>query len=120
MKKLVLVCAFVIGVSAISFAQGGGRRTPAERTDMLKTQLTGLTDDQASKITAIYTVAAKSQDSLRTASNGDFQAMMPGYMKLNEATTVKIKAVLTADQAAAYQKIVDEQAARMKARMQGN
>jgi protein CpxP len=37
MKKLVLVCAFVIGVSAVSFAQGGGhRRTPKEQVEQLK------------------------------------------------------------------------------------
>ncbi len=53
-----------------------------------------------------------------TAANGDRAAMMAGYMKMQPAITAKIKAVLTADQAKAYQKIVDDRAAAMKA--QGN
>lgn len=121
MKKLVLVCAFVLGVSAVSFAQGGGqRRTPKEQTDRLKEQITGITDDQATKLTVIYTEAAKKRDSLMTAANGDRGAMMAGFMKITPLTDAKIKAVLTADQAKAYQKIADERAAQMKARMQGN
>jgi protein CpxP len=119
MKKVLLVCAFVIGISAVSHAQGGGRRSPAEQTDQLKTQITGITDDQAAKITTIFTAAAKSRDSLRTAANGDRAAMMQGYMKMQPATDAKIKAVLTPDQATAYQKVADERAAAMKARMQG-
>jgi len=119
MKKLLLVCAFVIGVSAVSFAQGGGRRTPKEQVDRLKTQITGITDDQAAKLTVIYTESAKKRDSLMTAANGDRAAMMAGFMKMTPATDAKIKAVLTADQAKAYQKIADERAAAMKARMAG-
>jgi hypothetical protein len=123
MKKLLLVCVLVAGISAMSYAQGGNRRTPQERTDQLKTQITGITDDQATKITVIYTSAAKTQDSLRNASQGgggDRSAMMQTYMKMSAITDAKIKAVLTADQATAYQKIADERAAQMKARMQGN
>jgi protein CpxP len=121
MKKLVLVCAFVLGVSAVSFAQGGGqRRTPKEQTDRLKEQITGITDDQAAKLTVIYTEAGKKRDSLMTAANGDRSAMMAGFMKITPLTDAKIKAVLTADQAKAYQKIADERAAQMKERMKGN
>lgn len=118
----MLVCAFVIGVSAVSFAQGGGqRRTPAEQVDRLKTQITGITDDQSAKIAVIYTAAAKSQDSLRTANaGGDRAAMRPARTALTAATNAKIKAVLTADQATAFQKMVDEQAARMRERQGGN
>jgi len=122
MKKLLLVCAFIIGISAVSFAQGGGRRTPAEQVATLKTQLTGLTDDQSSKILAIYTVAGKSRDSLfATMQNGggDRSTMMATFMKSQATTDAKIKAVLTPDQATAYQKIADDRAAAMKARMNG-
>lgn len=113
MKKLLLVCAFVIGVSAVSFAQGGGRQqqTPAQQVDRLKTSLS-LTDDQVTKATAIYTVQAKSQDSLRTAmAGGDRAAMRPAQMALRTATDAKIKAILTPDQAATYQKQIDARAA---------
>ncbi|MDB5158950.1 MAG: hypothetical protein JWR50_3657 [Mucilaginibacter sp.] len=120
MKKLVLVCAFVIGISAVNLAQGGGRRTPKEQTDQLKEKVTGVTDDQTTKITAIYTEAGKKRDSLMTAANGDRSAMMAGYMKLTPAINAKIKAVLTEAQGKEFQKWADERAAAMKARMQGN
>jgi len=120
MKKLVLVFAFVIGVSAVSFAQGGGRRTPKEQTDRLKEQIAGITDDQATKITTVYTEAGKKRDSLMKASNGDRQAMRGAYMKMMPATDAKIKAILTADQAKEYQKMVDARAERMKQMQNGN
>ncbi|MGF7078404.1 hypothetical protein [Mucilaginibacter sp. UYCu711] len=124
MKKLLLVCALVIGVSAVSLAQGGGqRRTPKEQVEQLKEKIAGITDDQTAKLTVIYTDAAKKRDSLMTAARdagGDRASMMATFMKLNATNDAKIKTVLTADQATAYQKIADERAAAMKARMAGN
>ncbi|MDB5118472.1 MAG: hypothetical protein JWQ79_3964 [Mucilaginibacter sp.] len=120
MKKLLLVCAFVIGVSAVSFAQGRGPQTPAQQIDRLKTQITGLSDDQVAKLTVIYTAQGKTMDSLRTAANGDFAAMRPAFTKMNDATTVKIKAILTPDQATEYQKVLDARAERMKQQQSGN
>ncbi|MDB4927279.1 hypothetical protein [Mucilaginibacter sp.] len=115
MKKLLLVCAFVIGVSAVSFAQGRQQQTPAQQVERLKTQITGLTDDQVAKATTIFTASAKSQDSLRaaaTAAGTDRAAMRPAQTALRTAQTAKIMAILTPDQAAAYKKIQDEAAAR--------
>lgn len=113
MKKLVLVCSFLIGISAVSFAQGGGRQrqTPAEQVGRLKTALS-LTDDQVTKATAIYTAQAKSRDSIMTASNGDRAASRPAQAALRTATAAKIKAILTPEQAATFQKQQDEMAAR--------
>lgn len=108
MKKLLLVCAIVVGVSAMSHAQGRQRRTPEEQAAALKTQLS-LNDDQTAKITAIYAAQAKSMDSLRNAG-GDFRSAM---MPMMQATNAKIKKVLTADQAAAYDKAQAERMQRM-------
>lgn len=98
MKKLLLVCAFVVGASAVSFAQGGGRaqQTPAQQLDRLKAAVTGITDDQAAKITAVYTSSAKSMDSLRTA---DPTGMREKMAPMRAASNAKIRAVLTPDQA---------------------
>jgi len=112
MKKLMLVCALALGFSAASFAQGPPRRTPAEQVDQLKTQITGLTDDQSKKLLVIYEAQTKSMDSLRTAANGDRAAMMEKRAPLTAAYNAKIKAVLTPEQATAFQKMVDERAAR--------
>lgn len=108
MKKILLMCCFLVGITAVSRAQGGQRRSPEERAKMLQTQLK-LTDDQTAKITAIYTVQTAKMDSIRNAG-GDRTAMMP----LMQAANDHIKAILTPDQAAAYQKMMDERRARMQ------
>ncbi|MGY3211751.1 hypothetical protein [Mucilaginibacter sp. HD30] len=117
MKKVLLVGAFVLGISAVSFAQGGGqgggRRggTPEQQIERLKTSVTGITDDQTAKLMVVYQTAAKSRDSLTTALNGDFGAMREKMAPITAATTAKLKTILTADQFAAYEKA---QAARMQ------
>jgi protein CpxP len=114
MKKFLFMCCFLVGITAISRAQGGGqRRSPEERAKQLQTQLS-LTDDQTAKVTAIFTAQNAKRDSIRTASNGDRDAMMSAMRPLMQATNDKIKAILTPDQATAYQKIMDEQRARMQ------
>jgi protein CpxP len=126
MKKLVLVCAFILGVSAVGFAQNGGgggrggRMNPEQRTARLKDSLS-LTADQVTKATVIFTAQAKSQDSLRTANaGGDRAAMRPMQAALTKATNEKIMAILTADQATLYKKQLATQAARQAARQNGN
>jgi protein CpxP len=110
MKKLLLMCCVVMGISAASHAQGRQQMSPADRAAQLKTSL-ALTDDQTTKITAIYAAQTKSMDSLRSAG-GDMSAMRP----MMTATNAKVKAVLTPDQAAAFDK---QQAARMQRQQQG-
>lgn len=105
----MLVCCFLLGITAVSRAQGGGpRRSPEERAKMMQTQLK-LTDDQTAKITAIYQTQAKSIDSLRNAG-GDRTAFRP----IMQATNDKIKAILTPEQATAWQKMMDDMRARMQ------
>ena len=119
MKKLLLMCCFLIGITAVSRAQGGGqRRSPEDQAKQLQTQLS-LNDDQTTKITAIYKDQATKRDSIRTAANGDRDAMMKAMMPLMMSTSTKIKAILTPDQAAAFQKQQDEMAARRR-QQQGN
>jgi len=122
MKKVLLVCALVLGISAFSFAQGGGRMrmTPQAQTDTLKAHVSGVTADQSTKLLAVYTAVAKSRDSLRQAAGDDRQAMMAGFMKMQTTTDAKVKAVLTADQAKEYQTWADKRMAQMRARMNGN
>ncbi len=120
MKKLFLVCAFLIGLSAVSFAQGRGQRqTPEQRVAALKTSLT-LTDDQAAKATVIFTASGKSTDSLRTAmAGGDRAAMRPAMTVINNAASAKLMAILTPDQATIYKKQLADAAAAQAARAQG-
>ncbi|MES2808607.1 MAG: hypothetical protein V4619_08290 [Bacteroidota bacterium] len=130
MKKFVLACAFVLGASVATFAQNGGgggggrmRLDPKAQVAALKEKITTITDDQAAKLIVVYTEAGKKRDSVMTVmrdGGGDRSTFMETFTKMNTATDVKVKAVLTADQGKEYQKIADERAAAMKARMQGN
>lgn len=123
MKKVLLVCALVLGISAVSFAQGGGRMrmTPQAQTDTLKAHVSGVTADQSTKLLAVYTGVAKTRDSLRQAGGGgDRDAMRAMYTKMQASTDAKVKAVLTADQAKEYQAWAEKRAAAMRARMNGN
>src|ERR1700761_6775122 len=98
MKKFLLICCVLLGITAVSHAQGGGRMSPEDRAKNLQTQLK-LTDDQTAKITAIYKEQATKMDSIRTASNGDRDAMRSAMMPMMQAANEKIKAILTPDQA---------------------
>lgn len=114
MKKLLLMCCLLLGITAVSRAQGGGmRRSPEDRAKNLQTQLK-LTDDQTAKITTIYKGQTTKMDSIRTAANGDRDAMRQAMMPLMKDTNDKIKAVLTADQATAYDKMMQERMDRMR------
>ena len=116
MKKILLIGAFVLGFGAVSFAQGPP--TPEQRVAELKTSLS-LNDAQVAKAKVIYDAQGKSMDSLMSSANGDFQAMMPKFMKMMETTNTKIKAILTPEQQPAFQKQVDAMNERFK-QMGGN
>lgn len=114
MKKLLLMCCILLGITAVSRAQGGGqRRSPDEMAKNLQTQLK-LNDDQTAKITAIYKAQATKRDSIRTASNGDRDAMMKAMMPLMMSTNTQIKAILTPDQNTAYDAMIKERMDRMR------
>ncbi len=87
--------------------------SPEDRAKQLQTQLK-LNDDQTAKATAIYQAQMPKIDSVRTASNGDRNAMMQGMMPIMKDTNDKIRAILTPDQAAAYDKLIQERMNRMK------
>jgi protein CpxP len=113
MKKILMMCCFVLGISAVSFAQGRQQMTPEERSKQMQTEFK-LTDDQTAKVVAVYTAQAKTRDSIRTASNGDRQAMMQAMRPMMEASNAKLKAILTPEQYAAYEKANAERMQRMR------
>ena len=114
MRKFLLMCCFLVGITAMAHAQGGRQRqSPEDQAKALQTSLK-LTDDQTTKVTAILKVQATKMDSVRTAANGDRTAMRSAMGPIRTATSDKIKAILTPDQATAYQKFLDDQRARMQ------
>jgi hypothetical protein len=122
MKKLLLVALLALGVNAASHAQGGFNRSPDEQIAQLKTQVPGITDAQSAKLKVIFEARAKKIDSLMSAGQGgggDMTAMRATFTKMSTEQNAKIKAVLTAEQQPAYQKVLDAQAERMKQFQQG-
>ena len=103
----MMICLFLVGITAVSYAQGGRRMSTEDRVKQLKDLK--LTDDQTAKITVVYDAQAKSIDSLRNAG-GDRSAFRP----IMQATNDKVKAILTPEQAVAFQKMMDERRARMQ------
>lgn len=107
MKKMMMICLFLLGITAVSHAQGR-RMSTEDRVKQLKTDLK-LTDDQVAKATVIYDAQTKSIDSLRSAG-GDRSAFRP----IMQATNDKVKAILTPEQAATFDKMMAERRARMQ------
>ena len=119
MKKIFLIAAFVLGISAVGFAQGPP--SPEERLASLKSSLS-LDAAQVAKAKVIFDAQGKTQDSLMNAmqgGGGDMQAGMAKFMKMMETTNTKIKAILTPQQTPIFQKQLDEQAEMMKRFQQG-
>jgi len=99
MKKVLLVCCFLAGITKMSHAQ---IFVPENRAKQLQTLLK-LSDAQTSKITGHYKTLQSQMDSVIKAggSNDDFGPLMA-------ATKVKIKAVLTPGQNIEYEKMLRE------------
>jgi protein CpxP len=108
MRKILLTCCLLLGIAAVSRAQGGMRMSPDDRAKAMQTQYK-LTDDQTAKIVVILKNMAAKRDSLRNAG-ADRSAMMP----LMQTMAMQIKAILTADQWTAYQKAEADRRAQMQ------
>ena len=113
MKKLLLMCCFLIGFTAFSHAQHVDKTSEA-RAKRLQTQLS-LTDAQTAEIAAIYKAQAPKTNNLVVAAKGDRKALLKGLLPLTIETNDKIKAVLTADEAAAYDKMMKNRMDKLQA-----
>jgi hypothetical protein len=74
-------------------------------TANIKTNVTGITPDQESKILAANTDFAKGMIAARQSNNGDRDAMHTQMQTLKDSRDAKMKTILTADQYAQYQKM---------------
>jgi periplasmic protein CpxP/Spy len=105
---MIRKCAARVGVVALCtaalstvpmMAQGGGgggrmQMTPEARVAAIDKAVT-LTDDQKTKITALYTADAKKMADLRTAQDPDMRTKM---MTMRTDENTQIKAMLTDEQ----------------------
>lgn len=109
MRKILITCCFILGITALSYAQNGRRFNPEDRAKQLQTQLK-LNDDQTTKVTALYKEQRTQLDSLRKVGTAREQ-MMP----LMQSTNEKIKAILTPDQVTTFERLQAERIQRIKA-----
>lgn len=127
MKKILIVVGLLFSVFTYANAQGqGGRQmaTPEERaqrqTKALSTRLS-LSEDQQTKIQGYFLDQAKKTDSLRNASQGDFQAMRSKIRPIQEETDKKIISLLSDEQKKKFQEYQEERQSRMRGgQRQGN
>lgn len=129
MKKLLMLCGLLFSVVTFASAQQGGgqggRRMPMSAEDRVKQldEKVKLTDDQKTKLTAVYTAAMEEQKKAREEGGDDRQAMMAKFQKLQAETDTKINALLNDDQKKAYKTWQDDMKAQRekmaKERQQG-
>ncbi len=126
MKRLLMICGLLFGVIVFAQAQQGGGRpgggrmgiNPEARVKQLDEKLK-LSEDQKTKLTAIFTEQADAQKKMREENQGggDRQAMMEKILKMRTELETKVNGVLTEDQKKTYKAMLDEQKAQMEKKM---
>lgn len=119
----MMICGLMLGIAGFAQAQQGGGRgmmmKPEERVKQLDEKLK-LSDDQKTKLTAVFTEQADTMKKLREeGQGGDREAMREKVQKLRADNDIKVSAVLTDDQKKTYEAWQKEQRAEMQKRMQG-
>ncbi len=123
MKKLMMICGLMLGIAGFAQAQQGGGRgmmmKPEERVKQLDEKLK-LSDDQKTKLTAVFTEQSEAMKKMREeAQGGDREAMREKIKKFRAENDVKVAAVLNDEQKKTYEAWQKEQRAEMQKRMQG-
>ncbi|MEJ5960704.1 hypothetical protein [Pedobacter immunditicola] len=119
MKKLLMICGLLFGVVTLTNAQDGGRKmmSPEERakkqTERLAEKLK-LSEEQKSKVLAIYTEQANAMNKDVQAEMADRKAKHAEMKAAREANEAKVEAILTADQKKAYAELKAERKAAME------
>ena len=109
MKKVLLICCLLIGLTSVNYAQTSHPATadPAEKAKGLQKQLK-LTDAQTAKIAAIYKESAEKFEKIKAKEQGNTNKMLVAIRPLRAATIKKIKGVLTPAQAVKYDKLIKD------------
>ena len=108
MKKILLICCLFIGITSASFAQAAKATTdPVEKAKGLQKQLK-LTDDQTTKVAAIYKESSEKFEKIKVKEHGNTNKMVVAIAPLRTATIKKIKTVLNPAQKVKYEKLVKD------------
>jgi hypothetical protein len=116
MKKMFLMLAAFVAISASSSAQGGfTRRTPEERAAVIHSKLDSAFKTDPSKLATLDTaliVLYKAQDKKREefmagGTMPDRETMMAEMKKFSDARDEMIKAILTEEQFAIWKEKIE-------------
>jgi protein CpxP len=109
MKRILLLCCLFVGLTAASYAQTTKKTTtdPVEKAKSLQKELK-LSDNQTSKIAAVYKESSEKFDKIKAADKGNTDKMMKDIGPLRTETIKKIKTILTPTQATNYDKLIKE------------
>ncbi len=109
MKRLSFLCCLLVGlaVTATSQIKAPTATDPVLKARGLQKQLK-LTDEQTTKVAAIYKESAEKFENIKKAEHGNTDKMMKSIAPLRTATIQKIKTVLTPKQAAKYDALVKD------------
>ncbi|NHA05240.1 hypothetical protein G7092_15630 [Mucilaginibacter sp. HC2] len=108
MRNFLLACFILVGITTASNAQNHpGSNSPAEKAKELQKELK-LNNEQTIKIEKIYEESSRKFDKIKTDAHGDNTKMLTAIKPLRTTTIAKIKAILTAKQAAKYDKLIKE------------
>jgi biopolymer transport protein ExbD len=111
MKKLFTLAAVLTFASAVCMAQPDPKEMVTRQMESYKSQLT-LTAEQTPKVEAILLAQMEKRGKMfEQGQNGDRETMMANMRKMEEENAAKFKEVLTADQFAKYQKMMEERRA---------
>ncbi len=106
MKKILLICALFIGITAAGHAQSApGKSDPVSKAKGLQKELK-LSDKQTAKVADIYKESSSKFEAIKVKDHGETNKMLADIAPLRAATNKKIKAVLTPSQAVKYDHLV--------------
>ena len=101
MNRLILAAAFVFGVSCMANAQVAAKKSPEQRaahiTKALTKKLT-LSEEQASKVNAIFLTRATRMDSLKAHPAADKKGNRLAAKTIKLDAKKQVAALLTAEQ----------------------
>lgn len=129
MKKLIMICGVLFGMTAFVQAQQDGKpartagarmaMTPEARVKQLDEKLM-LSADQKAKLTTVFTEQAAAQKKQREEGPGteDRQVRMERMQKQRAELETKITDVLTNDQKKTYTDLMAEQKAERQKKME--
>lgn len=108
MKKILLICCLFIAISSAALAQRPATTTdPMQKAKGLQKELK-LTDDQTTKIAAVYKESSEKFDKIKKDAGGNTNKMLVALRPLRTETIKKIKSQLTPTQKIKYDKLVKD------------